>query len=295
MTLSSKTVLILILSAGIGVLSYLWPKAPDPHVGPKPLSDLQVAEAWLRCIDCEGSFLRRISEMEGNSRDSAIQFFRSALLLGPDSARMAQRQRALLRTWRADSVHKASQGTVPSVESDSFVALYLRGYQVMWRSRAATALGVMRGNAALAALNTPLHLSLKDKGNQIIYRAVQDAKADTGRTVLDLFGPQRGGSPSTTGTGRSPSTPGIISGRVVDEQGRTPSPPRISVLGTSLAATIRNNGEYAVAGVPAGSRSLQAHMDGHYSQTVSVTVTPGQTTTQNFTLKRCLGGAISCF
>src|SRR4051812_34272175 len=115
----------------------------QPAPRPQPLNNLHIAEAWLRCIDCEGPFLRRISEMQGKSRDSVIEFLAGALHSGPDSVRTARHEAALRRSWLADSAYRSKLGTgIPP--RDSMVGLYLRGFEVMWRSRAAMALRVIQ-------------------------------------------------------------------------------------------------------------------------------------------------------
>ena len=58
------------------------------------------------------------------------------------------------------------------------------------------------------------------------------------------------------------------------------------VGGTSIATTTRSNGDYTLPRVPAGAQSLQGRLLGYRPQTVSVTVTAGQNTSQDFTLRR---------
>ncbi len=79
---------------------------------------------------------------------------------------------------------------------------------------------------------------------------------------------------------------GSISGRVVDEQGSGLPGAQVMVQGTSIGAQARANGDYSLPRVPPGTRSLQARLIGYRPQTVSVTVTSGQNTEQNFTLSR---------
>ena len=82
------------------------------------------------------------------------------------------------------------------------------------------------------------------------------------------------------------SQTGSVSGRVVDDQGAPLSGAQVSVAGTSIATQTRNNGEYTLPRVPAGGQSLQGRLLGYRPQTVSITVTAGQNTSQDFALRR---------
>ena len=65
-----------------------------------------------------------------------------------------------------------------------------------------------------------------------------------------------------------------IRGRIVDaETGRTISGARVLVVGTSSVATARPDGGYTIAGVPAGSHSVQASALGYATKTVTGVVT----------------------
>jgi hypothetical protein len=271
--------LILAVVAGI-VFGSLTADRRQPRL--RPLSELQIAEAWLRCIDCEGSFLKRISEISPESRDTVTQFFAAALRSGLDSATSARRAQALRRTWLADSAFLARSGKPPPTKPDSFVARYLRGSEVMWRSRAATALGVIRGDTALAALNSPLNLSPHDPGDSIILRAVEEAKADSTLKILDVFAPGGTGSPGGTGGGGTGT--GRVSGKVVNDGGTALPSAQVEVVGLSLSAITGNNGEYMIDHVPPGTYSIRARMLGYQPRTANVTVVGGQTTSQDFAL-----------
>jgi outer membrane receptor protein involved in Fe transport len=79
---------------------------------------------------------------------------------------------------------------------------------------------------------------------------------------------------------------GSIAGRVVDDQGTPLSGAQVAIPGTTVGTQTRANGEYVLPRVPAGGQSLQGRLLGYRPQTVSVTVTSGQRTTQDFTLQR---------
>jgi len=296
-------------------LAFLWPKAPNPHTGPRPPTDVQVAEAWLQCIDCRGSFLKRISELRGESKETVTRLFSTSLTDGPGARRLARREAALRRTWLADSMYRVSHG-LPVLNRDSIVATYLRGFQVIWRVRAAVGLGVIGGDAAVAALNSPLNLSLHDRGDSIILRAVQEAKSDSARKVLKFFVPGHtkpvvgtasvSASDSATdtsslntsdsvshtsggGTSDSVSGTGRISGRVVIKVEKSPlRNAQVEVEGGGLSrnAMTGSNGEYTIDHVPAGIHlTIRARMLGYLAGKDTVTVVAGQTSNRDFNLK----------
>jgi hypothetical protein len=254
-------------AAGAG--SYAWYTEDWRSPRPKPPTDLEVAEAWLKCIDCQGSFLKRIGEVRGESRDTITRLFSSALLAGPGSIRLARREQGLQRSWHADSIYRDSLG-VGIPERDSIVALYLRGFEVTWRSRAAKALGVIGSNEALAALDSASRLPLCTKGDTVIHRAVQQAKPDTGSAVPVS-------PPAGPATGR-------ISGTVFKPTGSPQPNAQVFVVGTALSALTGPDGNFLINYVPAGSRDIRAAFIGYRQQQVRVTIVGGQTTTRNITL-----------
>ena len=79
---------------------------------------------------------------------------------------------------------------------------------------------------------------------------------------------------------------GSISGRVLDEQGSGLAGANVTIQGSSIAAQTRGDGGYLLARVPAGPRTLRARLIGYRPQTASVTVTAGQTISQDFTMTR---------
>jgi hypothetical protein len=149
-----------------------------------PRTNVQVAEGWLQCIDCMGSYLGKLDRLPTAEKDSIVRFFSSALLEGPDSAHSLVINRELLRTWRANSAYAVRRGENPHDTAKDFVQHYRRSVNVIWRSRGATALGVLRTSAALQALDSARKLPLDSisGSDSTISRAVEWALADTGRT-----------------------------------------------------------------------------------------------------------------
>ena len=66
---------------------------------------------------------------------------------------------------------------------------YRQGFETMWRTRAATALGVLGTPDALAALDTALHLPLDSiaGGDSTLRVSVRWARSDSGRTIPPPF------------------------------------------------------------------------------------------------------------
>ncbi len=80
---------------------------------------------------------------------------------------------------------------------------------------------------------------------------------------------------------------GTILGRVVDQTSNAPLPgAQISVAGTTLGALANQNGEYIIRQVPPGQQEIRATLIGYSTQTQTVTVTAGGTTTQNFQMSQ---------
>ena len=158
-----------------------------------PRTELQVAEGWLQCIDCLGSYLTELGKLRQARKDSIVQFLASSLLNGPDSAQSSRIERELIRMWRADSAYAARDGKKPHDTANDFVQHYGRSVNVIWRSRAATALGVLRTPAALQALDSAGHLPLDSiyGSDSTISRAVGWALADSGGTGLPGVVPKK--------------------------------------------------------------------------------------------------------
>jgi outer membrane receptor protein involved in Fe transport len=73
---------------------------------------------------------------------------------------------------------------------------------------------------------------------------------------------------------------------VVDDRGLGLAGAEVRVAGTSIATQTRSNGDYLLPQVPAGTQTLQGRLLGYRPQDVSVTITAGQQTSQDFTLRR---------
>ncbi|HVX38501.1 MAG TPA: carboxypeptidase-like regulatory domain-containing protein, partial [Gemmatimonadaceae bacterium] len=78
-------------------------------------------------------------------------------------------------------------------------------------------------------------------------------------------------------------TTGRISGTVVDSASGEPLVgANVMIVGTRLGAATNSDGHYTISGVPAGTQQLRFQRIGYRPQTRSVTVTAGQTLTENF-------------
>ena len=183
-----RTVLLVVLGVllvGGGMLFFARGRGPQR---PPPLTELQVAEHWLACIDCAGPFLKELTQLPPDRQDTVVRFLRSALLQGPDSARSARLEHELLRSWSDDSLYRLRRGEDPPEQSKpAFLARYRQGFRAKWRGRAALALGVIRDDTALAALDSALLLPAVDRGDSAVQRLVKQAQADSSREALEHF------------------------------------------------------------------------------------------------------------
>jgi hypothetical protein len=196
--LSAALVLILVL-AGFG----WWIFHQQRQTRPPPLTDLQVAERWLQCIDCAGPYLVRLSRKR-KDQDTVVRFLRTALLRGPDSARRGRHEREVLLAWARDSVsaaggapHVAVLDTSPMMVHQppppqltpqqaraAFVARYEQGFEATWRGRAAFALSAIGTRTALAALDSALLVPPASKGDSAVHKWIEQAKADSSLIAL---------------------------------------------------------------------------------------------------------------
>src|SRR5262245_27713400 len=72
------------------------------------------------------------------------------------------------------------------------------------------------------------------------------------------------------------ATTGTVRGRVTDAgTGRAVAEVSVGVAGTRLGATSSDNGEFTIAGVPTGSRSLLVRRIGYQPATRTLTVNAG--------------------
>jgi protocatechuate 3,4-dioxygenase beta subunit len=77
---------------------------------------------------------------------------------------------------------------------------------------------------------------------------------------------------------------GTIQGTVKDTNNQPIQGATVSVEGTSLQATTNSQGYYQITDVPAGNKTVTASKSGYNSQSKTVTVVAGQTTTVDFSL-----------
>ena len=79
---------------------------------------------------------------------------------------------------------------------------------------------------------------------------------------------------------------GSVRGRVVSRVDQHPIPDaRVSVAGANRTTVTNQQGEYVIADVPAGTYQVRARLIGYGEATDTVTVTPGQVATANFSLE----------
>jgi iron complex outermembrane receptor protein len=79
---------------------------------------------------------------------------------------------------------------------------------------------------------------------------------------------------------------GTLRGRVVDSAGGPIAGAVVSVDRTVLTATSGPDGAYALRGIPAGSRTVLARAIGYLAVSADLVMSPGGTTTHDFTLSR---------
>ena len=164
--------------------------SPRRKRGPPQPSAIELAQGWLECIDCQGPFLRRLSQLRPASRDSVVRFLRGALLQGPDSARRTRHERDLARAWVSDSVYRARMDLADASNDQhkSFLKRYREGFHTKWRGRAATALGVIRTGRALAVLDSALQAPDTSFGDSLVRREIERARSDsTGPEAVDFY------------------------------------------------------------------------------------------------------------
>jgi len=77
---------------------------------------------------------------------------------------------------------------------------------------------------------------------------------------------------------------GTVTGMISDPQNNAVPFANVLIVGTNIGAASDASGNYSISNVPAGTYDLQASAVGYKTVVVSITVTGGETTTQNFTL-----------
>lgn len=77
---------------------------------------------------------------------------------------------------------------------------------------------------------------------------------------------------------------GTISGKVADVNGDAIGGANVFLIGTTMGAATDIDGNYKVERVPAGTYTLRVSSIGYKPEESSLTITDGETTTQNFTL-----------
>ncbi len=82
---------------------------------------------------------------------------------------------------------------------------------------------------------------------------------------------------------------GELSGRVVDQTtGQPMEGAQVMVVGTNISARTRADGLYNLLGIPAGSQQIRALIIGYATQTATLTIQSGVTTTLDFQLSRAV-------
>ena len=77
---------------------------------------------------------------------------------------------------------------------------------------------------------------------------------------------------------------GTITGKVLDDDNEPIAGANVEIVGTSINATANAAGEYTLANVPAGAHNVRASTYSYKTVTAQVTVSAGQSVSQDFTL-----------
>jgi outer membrane receptor protein involved in Fe transport len=83
---------------------------------------------------------------------------------------------------------------------------------------------------------------------------------------------------------QEPVSTGSVAGRVTNNQGAPLAGAQVIVDGTTVGAVTRDSGQYVIARVPVGSRTLRVRLVGYSPRTATVTIAADQRSTQDFTL-----------
>jgi hypothetical protein len=112
-------------------------------------------QTWLECQDCEGSPLDSVVAIGR----CAVPRLAEALHAGPPPARVATYRDYLFTLYakvHTDTVPVGTAPSAPSAPARRAVAAVLGNYRLQYRSRAAYALGRIKGSAAVRALDSAL-------------------------------------------------------------------------------------------------------------------------------------------
>src|SRR4051812_2955042 len=77
---------------------------------------------------------------------------------------------------------------------------------------------------------------------------------------------------------------GTITGKVLDNENQPVQGATVELVGTQINAAANDAGEYTLSNVPAGNYTIRASTYSYKAQTSQVTVSAGQSVTQDFTM-----------
>lgn len=115
-------------------------------------TDVAVVEQWLRCVECSDGELAALTALHARRPGRTTSALRTALVAGPQDTALARAQfeRAFDRIVAADSGFL--QSGRPAANKQEYVQHYLDAYELTTRLRAASALAVLDGVAAIPIL-----------------------------------------------------------------------------------------------------------------------------------------------
>ncbi len=138
--------------------------------GPLDPGQEAAVQTWLECQDCEGAPLDSVVAIGR----CAVPSLAEALHAGPPPAQVATYRDYLFMLYAKVHNDTVPVGTSPSAPARRAVAAVLGNYRQQYRSRAAYALGRIKGSAAVSALDS----ALADSSNMGSLRTdIQDARA----------------------------------------------------------------------------------------------------------------------
>ena len=115
-------------------------------------NDEAVVEQWLRCVECSDGELAALRALHARRPRHTTSALRAALVAGPQDTALARAQfeRAFDRIVAGDSGFL--QSGRPAANKKDYVQRYLDAYELTTRLRAASALAVLDGVAAIPIL-----------------------------------------------------------------------------------------------------------------------------------------------